>query len=114
MVGDSRGWGGLRQWCADDVGGSRRGRCLRRWQTAVTVTPGLIPAAPPVQVSAGRGLSVDLSGVTVRRDGTTLLDNATLHVGAGEMAAIVGPSGSGKTSLVKLLLGEYKPDSGTV
>jgi ATP-binding cassette subfamily F protein uup len=32
----------------------------------------------------------------------------------GDKIAIIGPNGSGKTTLIKLLLGELKPDSGTV
>ncbi|HEX2123080.1 MAG TPA: ATP-binding cassette domain-containing protein, partial [Thermoanaerobaculia bacterium] len=31
---------------------------------------------------------------------------------AGETVAFVGPSGSGKTSLVKLLVGLYRPTTG--
>jgi ABC-type multidrug transport system fused ATPase/permease subunit len=37
-----------------------------------------------------------------------------LHVRAGETLAIVGPNGIGKTTLVKLLLGLYPTDRGTI
>jgi ABC-type multidrug transport system ATPase subunit len=83
-------------------------------QTAVTITRQSATADAPVQVSAGRGLSVDLDRVSLRRKSTTLLDDISLHIPAGKLVAVVGPSGSGKTSLVKLLLGEHKPDSGRV
>ncbi|MEV0129411.1 ATP-binding cassette domain-containing protein [Dactylosporangium sp. NPDC050688] len=71
-------------------------------------------AAPGLRISAGRGLPIDLDGVTVIRGGNTLLDDVSLHIGAGEVVAVVGPSGAGKSSLVKVLLGEHRPDRGTV
>lgn len=40
--------------------------------------------------------------------------NINLHIKAGETVAFVGPSGSGKTTLVKLLLGLYQPNTGSV
>jgi ATP-binding cassette subfamily B protein len=40
------------------------------------------------------------------------LENVNLTVRAGDTIAFVGPSGSGKTSLVKLLVGLYRPTSG--
>lgn len=40
--------------------------------------------------------------------------NINLHIKAGETVAFVGPSGSGKTTLVKLLLGLYQPNIGSV
>ncbi len=42
------------------------------------------------------------------------LDNVNLHVGKGEKLAVVGKSGSGKSSLIKMILGLYKPDSGNI
>lgn len=40
--------------------------------------------------------------------------NINLKIKAGETIAFVGPSGSGKTTLVKLLLGLYQPNVGSV
>lgn len=47
-------------------------------------------------------------------DGTTALDGVTFSVKQGEFVSIVGHSGAGKTSLLKILLGEEAPTSGTV
>ncbi len=42
------------------------------------------------------------------------LKNVSLAIKAGETVAFAGPSGAGKTSLIKLLLGLYKPTSGAI
>jgi ATP-binding cassette subfamily B protein len=42
------------------------------------------------------------------------LEEISFHVKRGETIAFVGPSGSGKTTLVKLLVGLYHPNVGTV
>jgi len=43
-----------------------------------------------------------------------VLDGVSFSVQAGEAVAIVGPSGCGKTTLVKVMLGLLKPNSGDV
>ncbi|MCP4289472.1 MAG: ATP-binding cassette domain-containing protein [Gammaproteobacteria bacterium] len=47
-------------------------------------------------------------------DQKTVLDIATLHVGAGQIAALVGPIDSGKNILFELLIGKSRPTMGTV
>lgn len=42
------------------------------------------------------------------------LENISFQVKLGETVAFVGPSGSGKTTLVKLLVGLYHPNKGTI
>jgi ATP-binding cassette subfamily B protein len=62
----------------------------------------------------GRGITVQ--DVTFRYPGTerVVLENFSAHFPAGSTIAIVGANGSGKTTLVKLLLGMYTPDRGSV
>jgi ATP-binding cassette subfamily B protein len=43
-----------------------------------------------------------------------VLDRVSLELGLGETVALLGPTGAGKTTLVALLLGLYRPWSGTV
>lgn len=43
-----------------------------------------------------------------------VLDNVSLRIPEHQVTAIVGASGSGKTTLVKLMLGFYPPNKGTV
>jgi ABC-2 type transport system ATP-binding protein len=45
---------------------------------------------------------------------TRALDELTLNLHAGEVAALLGPNGAGKTTAVRLLLGLTRPDSGSV
>jgi nitrate/nitrite transport system ATP-binding protein len=45
---------------------------------------------------------------------TEVLEDITLEIEAGEFVAIIGYSGAGKTTLMSLLAGLTKPDSGTI
>jgi len=46
--------------------------------------------------------------------GKQIVKDFSLRVMRGERIAFVGPNGVGKTTLLKMLLGEVKPDSGTI
>ena len=43
-----------------------------------------------------------------------LVENANFLVQPGAIVGIIGPNGAGKTTLFKMLVGEEKPDSGTL
>ncbi|MEO5673396.1 MAG: ABC transporter ATP-binding protein [Chitinophagales bacterium] len=45
---------------------------------------------------------------------TYAVKNVTFQVQSGETIALVGPSGSGKTTIVKLLVGLYRPNEGHI
>lgn len=70
--------------------------------------------APTDEALSEKGVAIDLSSVTVRLGGMTVLDSVDLHVQRGEHVAIVGASGAGKSTLVGLLLGWSPIDSGCV
>lgn len=42
------------------------------------------------------------------------LDGVSLTINEGEFVFLVGPSGSGKTTIMKLITGELRPDSGQI
>ncbi len=46
--------------------------------------------------------------------GTVALDSISLDIEEGEFVFLMGPSGSGKTTIVKLITGEIKANSGKV
>ncbi|MBR5095104.1 MAG: cell division ATP-binding protein FtsE [Oscillospiraceae bacterium] len=52
--------------------------------------------------------------MTYGGSGTVALDGVDINVEEGEFVFLVGPSGSGKTSLMKLITGEVRADSGKV
>ncbi|QBQ98153.1 ATP-binding cassette domain-containing protein [Paraburkholderia pallida] len=56
----------------------------------------------------------ELTDVTKRYGDRTIVDNFTATVMRGDKIGFVGPNGAGKTTLLKLILGELKPDAGTV
>lgn len=57
---------------------------------------------------------INLSDVTMRRSGHTLLDSVSLDVDRGDFIAVTGPNGGGKTTLLRIMLKLIVPDSGTV
>lgn len=65
--------------------------------------------APPHVVPA-----LQASGLSKSFGHVTALHHAGLHVGAGEVLAVVGDNGAGKSTMLKILSGVYRPDSGTV
>ncbi|MCK4341727.1 MAG: ATP-binding cassette domain-containing protein [Phycisphaerae bacterium] len=57
---------------------------------------------------------VDVSELTVKVDGNTILDKVSLKVHSGEVLAILGPNGGGKSTLLHCLLGLLTPTHGTI
>lgn len=47
-------------------------------------------------------------------DGRPLIRNFSTRIVRGDRIGIIGPNGAGKTTLLKMLIGELKPDTGSV
>lgn len=56
----------------------------------------------------------ELAGATVKRGGSTLLDNLSLVVGEADRWVVIGPNGAGKTTLLQLLAAQMYPTDGVV
>jgi len=65
---------------------------------------------PPDHTITIEGLSFSYEGA----DRDYVLDNISLVIPSGKVTAIVGASGSGKTTLVKLMMGFYQPNKGSI
>jgi ABC-type multidrug transport system fused ATPase/permease subunit len=59
-------------------------------------------------------LNISNVSLTYPEKSEKALTNLTLQAGPGTVVALVGPSGAGKTTLVDVLLGVLKPDTGSV
>ena len=58
----------------------------------------------------------ELSAVAVskRFGGVCAVDDVTFTVQKGEIVSLIGPNGAGKTSLLNMISGFFRPDSGSI
>ena len=57
---------------------------------------------------------ISLQDIVFSRSGRRIFDGVSLDIPRGKITAIMGPSGTGKTTLLRLIGGQLRPDSGTV
>ena len=57
---------------------------------------------------------VTIRGLTFHRGSRMIFDGVDLDIRRGRITAIMGPSGTGKTTLLKLIGGQLRPNSGTI
>ena len=67
---------------------------------------------PTAEDHHAKGVAIELNGVRVMAGGHVVLSQLDLAIDSGSEVAIVGPSGAGKSSLVGLLLGWHRPQTG--
>lgn len=62
---------------------------------------------------SGKNL-IEVRDLTFYRGERVIYQNVSLVIPRGKITAIMGPSGTGKTTLLRLIGGQLKPDSGTI
>ncbi|MFI6868675.1 ABC transporter ATP-binding protein [Nocardia sp. NPDC050406] len=65
-------------------------------------------------MSRNRPLAFAVTGLTRTFEAETAVRDVSFVVPAGKVAVLVGPPGAGKTTIVRMLLGQLTPTSGTV
>src|SRR5918912_1128159 len=55
---------------------------------------------------------VDLAGVTIVRNGATLINDITWRVDEADRWVIIGPNGAGKTTLLQVISAQIHPTAG--
>ncbi|MBS0580090.1 MAG: ATP-binding cassette domain-containing protein [Proteobacteria bacterium] len=59
-------------------------------------------------------LVAEFDQVCKRFSGAPLIENLSMRIMRGDRIGLVGPNGAGKSTMIRLILGELAPDSGTV
>jgi Fe-S cluster assembly ATP-binding protein len=64
----------------------------------------------------GRGITLEVEHLTLRRHGRTIVDGVSLAVRSGQVHGLLGPNGSGKSSLAYAVMGcsQYRSDGGRI
>lgn len=57
---------------------------------------------------------VNIENLTFKREERVIYDNISLQIPRGKVTAIMGPSGIGKTTLLRLIGGQLKPQTGNI
>jgi ATP-binding cassette subfamily F protein 3 len=57
---------------------------------------------------------ISINNLTFEIGARALYDEANWHIKPGEKIGLIGANGTGKTTLLKMIVGEYKPTSGTI
>jgi len=57
---------------------------------------------------------IEIDNLSFSRSGRLIYDNISMRIQKGKTTAIMGPSGIGKTTMLRLMGGQLRPDSGDI
>ncbi|MCS5591256.1 MAG: ATP-binding cassette domain-containing protein [Gammaproteobacteria bacterium] len=57
---------------------------------------------------------ISVQNICLHHQGKKILDDVSFNLSSGEFITLIGPNGAGKSSLIKVLLGLIKQDSGKI
>jgi ATP-binding cassette ChvD family protein len=60
------------------------------------------------------GKVIELEGVSKAFGDRALIDNLTFSLPPGGIVGVIGPNGAGKSTLFRMIIGQEKPDAGTI
>ncbi len=61
-----------------------------------------------------QGIRFENVSFRYNKEGVPVFGNISIHIPAGQVTGIAGPTGAGKSSLIKLILGFYPTDKGSI
>ncbi|MGE3916318.1 MAG: ABC transporter ATP-binding protein, partial [Hyphomicrobiaceae bacterium] len=67
-----------------------------------------------VQSMGATQIDLSVDGVAKRFGGVVASAGVSMQVPKGKIVSVIGPNGAGKTSLINMISGFYKPDTGRV
>jgi putative spermidine/putrescine transport system ATP-binding protein len=73
-----------------------------------------VSTLPSAAATAPAALALDVENLSVRYGQVTAVDDVSLQIRPGEVAALLGPSGCGKTTLLRVIAGFVRQSTGRV
>src|ERR1044071_8453486 len=70
--------------------------------------------ASPRSAETADEVLLTASAVSKRFGGVRAVEDVSIAVKRGAIASIIGPNGAGKTSLLNMISGFYRPDTGSI